>query len=211
MLLSSHDIVKNKMHTGYIIKKKWRELFMPRILCIETIKTQLDWKAWFSEYSGLTSVHIICLVCQFPVIFPKCASFSIKWECVCLLLFAPDLCPEGSLWRSTHNLWDREYAAPSGWWCWTALRGCVPSLEGLTSKWKLIGKMQLWSPAFPDDARCSPPVCDRLLARETCEARLHPVTAWRRDWPNIRCLSSLDPSDTTRERRERLILTYLLN
>lgn len=114
----------------------------------------------------------ICLVCQFLVIIPKFASVSIKWVilrtvCVCLLLFAPDLCPEGSLWRSTHNLWDHEYAGPSGWSGWTALRGYVRSLKGLTSKWKLIGKMQLWSPAFPDDTRCSPPVCDRLLARGT--------------------------------------------
>lgn len=92
---------------------------------------------------------------------------------MCLLLFAPDLCPEGSLWRSTHNLWDREYAGPSGWSGWTALRGYIRSPKGLTSKWKLIGKMRLWSPAFPDDARCSPPVCDRLLASGTREARLH--------------------------------------
>lgn len=132
--------------------------------------------------------------------------------CLCLLLFAPDLCPEGSLWRSIYNLWDREYAGPSGWWSWTALRGYVGSLKGLTSKWKLIGKMQLWSPAFPDDARCSPPVCDRLLASGTREVQLHPVTAWRRDWPHIRCLSSLDRSDKTWESEDvMMILTDLFN
>lgn len=61
--------------------------------------------------------------------------------------------------------------------------------EDTAVPWRLSHQSEGWLakcsfdhllPAFPDDARCSPPACDRLLARMTCEAQLQPpATAWR--------------------------------
>lgn len=61
--------------------------------------------------------------------------------------------------------------------------------EDTAVPWRLSHQSEAWLakcsfdhllPAFPVDARCSPPACDRLLARMTCEAQLQPpATAWR--------------------------------
>lgn len=97
-----------------------------------------------------------------------------------------------------------EYHSTSGWCGWRVLRGYGRSLEALTSKWSLIGKMRLWSPAscFPRWRQMLPACVWQTIGKDDMWGSA-PTSSdcsedARRGWPHTRWLSGLNRKKKTK-------------